>query len=80
VVIFSQQPEAVFTSSAEWSGGSQQNVDHAVLELRSQPETCVVDMDAGRKFQWKWLLDTLMGGSGKIALINRILRTINCFG
>ena len=64
----------MFTSSAEWSGSSQQNVDHAVLELRSQPETCMGEMDAGRKFQWKWLLDILMGGSGKIASINCILK------
>jgi len=72
VVIFSQQPEAVFTSFAVWSGDSQQNVDHAVLELRSQPETCMGEMDACRKFQWKWLLDILMGGSGKTASINYI--------
>jgi hypothetical protein len=70
VVIFSQQPQAVFTLSAEWSGESQQNVEHAVLELRSQPETCMGEMDASRKFKWKWLLDVLMGGSGKIASIN----------
>jgi hypothetical protein len=72
VVIFSQQPAAVFPSSAEWSGDSQQNVDHAVLELRSQPETCMGEMEACRRFKWKWLLDILMGGSGKIASINCI--------
>jgi len=74
VVIFSQQPEAVFTSSAEWSGDSRQNVDHAVLELRSQHETSMGEMDACRKFQWKWLLDILMGGSGKVASINFIFK------
>jgi hypothetical protein len=75
-VIFSQQPAAVATSSfpSDWSGGSQKNGDHAVLELRSPPETCLGEMESCRKFRWKWLLDILMGGSGKIASINLIFK------
>lgn len=73
-MIFSQQPAVEFTSSADWSGDPQQNVGHAVLDLRQQPETCVGEMDVWRKFQWKWLLDILMGGSGKIVSINCIFQ------
>jgi hypothetical protein len=57
------------SSTSKQTGASQQITDHTVPESIPLTGTHPEDMDCSPKFRWKWLLDILMGSSGKITVI-----------
>jgi hypothetical protein len=58
------------SSTSKQSGSWQQTTDHAVPQSAPLTGTFPEDMDCSSKFRWKWLLDILMGGSGKITVVS----------